>query len=129
LGSDSRGRLEITERDVDGVRILALGGELDLATAGELCARVDAARAGGERRLLIDLGAVEFCDSSGLRALIGASEEVAASAGVLAVIPPRASGPAQVFAVSGAEELLPLHATIGAALAALSVDRRGPTTR
>lgn len=68
---------------------------------------------------MIDLRQVSFCDSSGLRALIGACEEIAVAGGALGVIPPTACGAASVFAHSGAQELLPVHPTIAAALAAL----------
>ena len=74
------------ERDVDGVRMLGTE-ELDLGAAAELCARVDAARDAGHRRLLVDLGRLELCDSSGLRALIGAANEFRASAGRVVMVP------------------------------------------
>jgi anti-sigma B factor antagonist len=116
---------ELSERHVDGVHILSLSGDLDLATAGTVCARVDAARSAGYRRLLIDPTRLRFCDSSGLRALIGATAEILASAGRVAVVPP-ADGPvARMFAVTGATELLPLRATATEALAALGPVDRG----
>jgi anti-sigma B factor antagonist len=68
---------ELSERDANGVRIVRLSGELDPATAGELCARVDA----GVRRLVIDLTSLRSCDSTGLRALIGAAAEALAALG------------------------------------------------
>jgi hypothetical protein len=73
-GERGSGRLEICERDHDGVRVIGVVGDLDLGAAAEFCARVDAARAGGSTRLLLDLTQLGFCDSSGLRALIGAAE-------------------------------------------------------
>jgi anti-sigma B factor antagonist len=93
--------------------------ELDLATAVELCARVDAARRAGRKRLLIDLTGLEFCDSSGLRALIRAAEEVRASAGRLVVVPPEAGAVARLFALAGADELLPLRSSVADGLTAL----------
>jgi anti-sigma B factor antagonist len=109
----------ITEHDVAGVRVISASRELDLATAAELCARVDAARHTGHKRLLLDLTRVEFCDSSGLRALIGASEEVRASAGRLVVVPPVAGAVMRLFALTGADELLPLRSSVDDGLAAL----------
>src|SRR5215208_649635 len=82
------GGVRITERDSDGIRILEVAGELDLATAVELCSRVDAGRGAGQKRLLVDLTQLEFCDSSGLRAVFGAAEEVLASAGGIVIVPP-----------------------------------------
>jgi anti-sigma B factor antagonist len=109
----------ITDRDVAGVRLISASRELDLATAAELCARVDAARRAGHKRLLIDLTRLEFCDSSGLRALIRAAEEVRASAGRLVVVPPVAGAVARLVALTGADELLPLRPSVADGLAAL----------
>ena len=38
---------EIREHDADGVHVIAMRGELDLATAPRLCVRIDAARRAG----------------------------------------------------------------------------------
>jgi anti-sigma B factor antagonist len=113
------GALSITERDSDGIRMLDVAGELELATAVELCARMDAARGAGQRRLLVDLTQLEFCDSSGLRALSGAAEEVLASAGRVVIVPPVDGAVARLFALIGAGELLPLRPSAAEALAAL----------
>jgi anti-sigma B factor antagonist len=110
---------DFTERDVDGVRILGAHGELDLAAAADLCARVDSARAAGCRRMLLDLTGLDFCDSSGLRALIVAADEVRVSAGQVVVVPPAAGAVARLFALTGADELLPLRSSLDDGLAAL----------
>jgi anti-sigma B factor antagonist len=102
------------------VHVIAMRGELDLATAPRLAVRIDGARRNGSRRLLIDLTTADFCDSTGLRALIGCRQEVVATGGrmVLAVKPDGAVG--RMFALAGAHELLPVYETADAALAALS---------
>jgi len=46
---------EIREHDADGVHVIAMLGELDLATAPRLCVRIDSARRAGSRRMLVDL--------------------------------------------------------------------------
>jgi anti-sigma B factor antagonist len=115
----------ITQRDVAGVRLISASVELDLDTAVELCARVDAARRAGHRRLLLDLTRVEFCDSSGLRALFGASGEVRASAGRLVVVPPVAGAVTRLFALTGADELFPLRPSLDDGLAALGAREGG----
>jgi anti-anti-sigma factor len=109
----------IDESDVGGVRVLAPRGELDLATAPTLCARVDAARATGHRRLVLDLTDLEFCDSQGLRALLGASAEVRAQGGRLAVAASGGSAVARLLDVSGAGEMLPVRGDAPAAIAAV----------
>ena len=68
----------LDEHMESGVRVIAVAGELDIATAPRLCARLDATRTGRRPRLLVDLTDVDFCDSTGLRALLGAASEVRA---------------------------------------------------
>jgi anti-sigma B factor antagonist len=52
--------------------LVVLTGRHDRAAAEELKARVRTTVAGGWNRLVVDLDAVSFIDSSGLEALIGA---------------------------------------------------------
>ena len=61
------GPLHIRSEPAPHAVVLALAGELDLATAAEVTAEVDALPAGP---VVLDLAAVSFCDSSGLRGLI-----------------------------------------------------------
>jgi anti-sigma B factor antagonist len=73
-------------RETDGpIAVVRASGELDLATAGQLVRAISASAAGPRPRVLVDLAAVEFCDSAGLRALLGAAREVEARAGRLVV--------------------------------------------
>ena len=114
---------EIREHDADGVHVIALRGELDLATAPRLAVRIDAARRNGSRRLLVDLTTAEFCDSSGLRALIGCRQEVVAGGGRLAIAAQEDSAVGRLFALAGAHELLPVYEDSASALAALAPRR------
>src|SRR3954453_10245699 len=77
--------LAVHESDTEGVRLPEVFGELDLSTAPRLCTALDAARIHRVRRVVVDLTGVDFCDSTGLRALIGASTEVRLSGGRLAI--------------------------------------------
>src|SRR3954447_10052635 len=112
--------IEIRECDHLGVRVIGVSGALDLGAAAEFCARVDAARAAGSGRVLLDLTQLHFCDSSGLRALIGAAAEVVASAGRVALVPPNEGPAARLFALTGADEVFPLHPTVTQAQVALA---------
>jgi anti-sigma B factor antagonist len=115
----------VTDRDIAGVRVISAAPDLDLAAAAELCARVDVARQAGHKRLLVDLTRLEFCDSSALRALIRAAEEVRASAGRLVIVPPLARAVARQFALAGADELLPLRVSVADGLDALGAREGG----
>jgi len=55
--------------------VLALAGELDLATLPVAERALAQARAGGARRLVLDLGGVSFLDVSGLRLIFSAHDE------------------------------------------------------
>jgi anti-sigma B factor antagonist len=111
---------EIREHDADGVHVIAMRGELDLATAPRLCVRIDAARRAGSRRLLVDLSTADFCDSTGLRALIGSRREVVAGGGQMVVVVAEDSAVGRMFALAGAHELLAVFEDTGSALAALA---------
>ena len=67
----------------DGVALLALGGELDVATCVRLEVAVAGVLAGGLTCVLVDLDGLTFCDSTGLGALLSASRRVTAAGGTL----------------------------------------------
>jgi anti-sigma B factor antagonist len=110
----------VEERDEAGVRVIAVAGELDIATAPSLCALLDATRAARRPRLLVDLSAVEFCDSTGLRALLGAAAEVRTHGGRFALVCPPGSDVARLLDVVGAGGAIAIHADRPAGLAALA---------
>lgn len=119
------GQLDVTEREQDGVRVLEVTGELDLSTAPALCLRLDAARRAARPRILVDLSELEFCDSTGLRALILAAQEITACAGTFGVVVPADEGPvAKMFLICGAVEFLPMFAAADDGLAALGDEGR-----
>jgi anti-anti-sigma factor len=66
------GELIIEERRDDATVVLALDGELDIATAPDVEAAIARARAGGLERLVVDLRELEFLDSTGIQALLRA---------------------------------------------------------
>jgi anti-sigma B factor antagonist len=63
----------IEERRHDGTVVLTLHGDLDLASADSVAARLEQLRAAGEPALL-DLDELDFMDSSGLRLVLDAAE-------------------------------------------------------
>ncbi|HKG35930.1 MAG TPA: STAS domain-containing protein [Solirubrobacterales bacterium] len=70
LDAENPPRLEITRRVDDGVGEIALQGELDLATAGDLEAAFSQVVAERPRAVLLDLSALEFMDSTGIKTLL-----------------------------------------------------------
>jgi anti-anti-sigma factor len=72
---------------VEGDARLVVHGELDLATAPQLTAAIDAAQAAGGQRVLVDLAGVSFLDSSGISALCLALRRLAEHGAVLVLGP------------------------------------------
>jgi anti-anti-sigma factor len=74
VGSRAIEELEITESRADGAVVVALHGELDLASADRVSARLGALRDAGQP-VVLDLDSLEFIDSSGLRVILQAAED------------------------------------------------------
>lgn len=64
--------LSIHVRTVDGTQVFELTGSLDIATSPAVRAALVSASERGDHRLIVDLQRVDFLDSTGLGALIGA---------------------------------------------------------
>ncbi|MFZ0217377.1 MAG: STAS domain-containing protein [Candidatus Dormiibacterota bacterium] len=77
--------------DANGI-ILALTGELDLASAPELDRQLRELEAANPGRLLIDLSALEFMDSTGIALLVRARQAARTNGHQLAL----RRGPAQI---------------------------------
>jgi len=112
--------LAVHESDREGVRVLEVIGELDIATAPRLCSLIDAARIHRVKRLMIDMTGVDFCDSTGLRALMGASAEMRVSGGRLAIVCLPDGAVSRLFDIVGLRESLRVFDTPDAAMAAVA---------
>jgi anti-anti-sigma factor len=65
------------EAGVSGVHWLILSGELDIATAPGLEARITEMCDNGTRAVVLDLSKLTFMDSTGLQAVLGATKQCA----------------------------------------------------
>ncbi len=72
----------------DGTAVVRLGGRLDLLSAAEVKQQLTQAVAGGHRRLVVDLGEVDFVDSSGLGTLVGGLKAARIAGGDLRIARP-----------------------------------------
>ncbi len=70
--------LSMVSTTLEGWTILAVTGEIDVSTVGELRGAMDEVTSDGSARLVFDLTGVSFIDSSGLSVLVGASKALAA---------------------------------------------------
>jgi anti-sigma B factor antagonist len=69
-------RPEDSQVDGRAVAILRVVGEVDLANAGELTEQLLSERCRGADAVLLDLSNLDFMDSSGLRSVLIAAEEL-----------------------------------------------------
>ena len=96
--------LETTSRG-PGACTLAIGGELDVATAPELRAAVGSLLGSGCRHLELDLSETTFLDSSGLGALLWALHRLDAAGGEMVAVHPSERA-VEVLRLTGLERLL-----------------------
>jgi anti-sigma B factor antagonist len=95
--------LVLTEADAGSTHVVAVTGELDLKTAPDLCRRLGAQRG---RHVVVDLSELAFCDSCGLRALLGEARETAFEGGRLDVVAPTGTAVRRLLEVTGCLETL-----------------------
>jgi anti-sigma B factor antagonist len=93
------------------VGVLRLSGELDIATSGTLRQSLTALRDDGFRKVVLDLGGVTFCDSTGLGTVATTARRLMEGGGTLVVLGLRPDVEA-VFALSGLTSVLPVADTL-----------------
>jgi anti-sigma B factor antagonist len=82
-------RLEVNDRRIDGVAVVAVVGRLILdQRACPFCDRVDALLAAGDRKFLIDLSRVSSIDSAGVGALVWKYRSVTGKGGAFKLLRP-----------------------------------------
>ena len=108
----------MTKGLVAGTVVLEVRGELDLATAPELCREIEAQTVDGGR-LVIDLSGLSACDTSSLRALVGAIQESEIRMCDVVVVAAPGSALDRLLDLTGTREFLRAAPTRSAAVSAL----------
>ena len=104
----------------DGIRVIAVRGELDLSTAPELEGPLEQAVSPGDASVLIDLGECEFIDSTGIALIVRAWQRLDSNgSGNRVVICSDNDQVRRVLEVTGLELSIPIHGNREEALAAL----------
>lgn len=117
--------LSVVTRDVAGHVVVVVRGEVDVYTAPVLRARLTELIDGGARRVVVDLGGVDFLDSTGLGVLVGALKRLRAAGGSLALV--CAKEPLlKIFRITALDQVFSLFDSVEAATGT-STGAGGPT--
>ena len=116
-GWDSPAEFRLTEeRLAPGGRLLAVCGELDIATVPELRERLDAAVDAKVKRLVLDLSDISFMDSVAMAAILHTRTRMGERADPVVV--PESSYTRLVFEIAGLPRCLELYESRADAIAA-----------
>jgi len=120
--TDARSSLDVHDvhQATPGAAVLALTGELDLATIGVLKDAVGD-RLAPDVHVVLDLAGLTFCDSTGLGAFVALQRQARASGARFALAAPR-KRIADLFALSGIDQVIVVYDSTDAALAAPAED-------
>jgi anti-sigma B factor antagonist len=107
--------LNLSTREVDGVTVVTVGGEIDVYTAPKLRDKITELVAAGSYRMLIDMERVEFLDSTGLGVLVGGLKKVRAHDGSLELICGQ-ERLLKIFRITGLSKVFVIHDSTEGAL-------------
>jgi anti-sigma B factor antagonist len=103
--------LEFEARDGDALRAI-VSGEIDFASAPSMQARIIAAcEREGAHSLILDLSAVEFMDSSGLRVILHLQRELSSERGAMVLFGPTEEV-RKILRLTGLDQHLTVAATL-----------------
>ena len=111
--------LTLNSRDQDGHTVLAVSGEVDVYTAPALRDRIADLLDSGQHQLVIDLGGVEFLDSTGLGVLVADLTGPVEAGGSLSLVCPQ-ERVLKLFRITGLDEVFTVYSTVDEALAGSS---------
>jgi anti-sigma B factor antagonist len=105
-----------TDTHADHPAVVEAHGELDLSNAARLCRAIEEASADRfAPRVVIDLSGLAFCDSTGLRALVGAVREVEVLGGNAVVVAEPEGTLDRLLTLAGLHEFLRVEHSLDAA--------------
>ncbi len=108
--------LSVTSRQNGEHTVVSVVGEIDVYTAPRLREHLDALVVSDRPRLVVDLGGVDFLDSTGLGVLVGTMNQVRARQGSLALVCAHEKV-LKVFRITGLTKIFPIRATLADAYA------------
>lgn len=108
--------MDITVETIQNALVARLSGRMDATSAPEFEQGFND-WGQGAKKLVVDLGDLEYISSAGLRGILAVSKLVKAQGGSIGFCGMQGMV-AEVFRVSGFERLLPVHASLDEALGA-----------
>jgi anti-sigma B factor antagonist len=106
----------------DGIAVLAVGGDVDLATVPALEAAIDEALVSKPTGLVIDLSEVGFLASAGLQVLVATHNNVSESAQFAVVA--NSAATSRPIQLTGLDQIFELYPTLDEALAAVRTNAK-----
>jgi anti-sigma B factor antagonist len=95
----------IESREEGDSVIVAVAGEIDLSTADQLNAAIREAEKPETKRIIVDLSALSFVDSTGLSVLLDAIKRSRRDGNRLSFVPSEHEGVTRLFALTGTTEM------------------------
>ncbi len=108
--------LELATRQEGDVAVVSASGEVDVFTAPSLDQHLVALQSGGSHKLVVDLSAVAFLDSTGLGVLVKALKRARESGGWIRLVV-TTDRIRKIFEITGLDAALPIFDTTQSALA------------
>ncbi len=112
--------MELAIMDIESnVTLVRLNGRLDIAGASAIDLRFSAL-AGSRRWMVVDLSEVTFLASMGIRLLLGCAKTVTSKGGHMVLMAP-VDDVKNVLTTAGIDTLIPIHADVQSAVAAVKL--------
>jgi anti-sigma B factor antagonist len=108
---------DISEREGPVAPVVAVSGEIDVATAPTLRDRLQSRVASGDATIVVDLLGVSFLDSTALGVLVGALKRCREAGGDLRLVIAEARL-LKLFEITGLTDVFSIHPTVDDALKA-----------
>ena len=111
--------MEINQKEENGIVTIAIKGRLDADSSAEAETVVKDVLGGETKRLLFNLGELEYLSSAGLRVLLSAAKEMRRRDGKI-VLCALNEFVKEIFEVSGFQSLIPITDTVESGIEVLS---------
>lgn len=104
------------------VAVVAPTGRMDALNAPHLRVRCDTLLAGGTHRIVIDLSAVDFLDSAGLAAMVGALKRARSAGGDVKLVMPESYAVSRILELTSFDRVFQIAPDVDAAVESFTTD-------